>query len=423
MAKFKKKILLTGLTLAAPLVTTIASACSETIKPQERSGGLNNQASDDLSPGNKKGSLTPRTRSNSNNFVSAQLKAKKAYDAIKETANTNGKSGVLPSTVARNITTLAKANEQIAANSNKIPNPPAGFEYVISAVANDESGTLTIKVALKKGNRFFTATGDYSKTKIDKDVIVSGYQRTEIADKLKAKKAYDAIKETANTNGKSGVLPSTVARNITTLAKANEQIAANSNKIPNPPAGFEYVISAVANDESGTLTIKVALKKGNRFFTATGDYSKTKIDKDVIVSGYQRTEIADKLKAKKAYDAIKETANTNGKSGVLPSTVARNITTLAKANEQIAANSNKIPNPPAGFEYVISAEDKNAEGKLLIKVALKKVGVTGKYFKLDGESSSTPLYKIITISGFKKESPKTQSPLDSSWNDPSFADS
>lgn len=443
MRKIRKKSLRTKLLVGIGISTSFAivgvgmlvgSGISYSIN--NHGGNIRNHGSNDSTPGRNNGNSRPddgsdKNGSNDNSSATDKLIAKAAYDAIKETAEADAKSDALPSTVAKDITTLAKANEQIAENSNRIPDAPDFFEYVISAVANDEKGTLTIKVALKKAFKargFFTTQGDPSTTKVDKDVVVTGYQTTQQADKIKVKAAYDGIPPTANSFQKTGILPSAIAKDITTLDNANDQIsAADSNFIPDVPDGFEYLISAVADDENGNLIIKVAIKKANTvngFFTTEGDPSDTKVDKDVVISGYQKTREADKITTKAAYDAIKLNANANIKPGtvVFPSNVADEVKTLAKANEQIAAKNDKIPNAPAGFEYVISAEAKNTEGKLFVKISLKKSS-TGKYFNLNGDpvdpSSPTYVPKILTINGYKRESSK---PLDYAGDpgDPDF---
>ena len=343
MAKLnKKKVLLTSLALATPLVGAIASACSLTTsgnndgKNENKSQpetlpqtGLDNsvttpgvkQEKQDDADKNKKLS-NPDESTKSSNAVDADKNKKledtnkdtKPSDAdndkkLSETGNNELKSNsvVSPavdpakkaSEVAKTVNSRESANAQIKDLSKQLPEIPAGltgFAYEISATGDDATGTLSISVALKKGDQYFDLTTGKPVNKDAhraKTITVTGFLKVDtdknkkLEDTNKGTKPSDAdndkkLSETGKNELKSNsvVSPavdtakkaSEVAKTVNSRESANAQIKDASKQLPEIPAnltGFAYEISATGDDATGTLTISVALKNGDQYFDLT----------------------------------------------------------------------------------------------------------------------------------------------------------
>ena len=321
MAKLnKKKVLLTGLALATPLVGAIASACSlassgnndrknenksqrETL-PQTgldnsvTTDGTKQEKQDDADKNKKLSNPDESTKSSNDDDADKNKKLEdtnkdtKPSDAhndkkLSETGKNELKSNsvVSPavdtakkaSEVAKTVNSRESANAQIKDASKQLPEIPAnlpGFAYEISATGDDATGTLTISVALKNGDQYIDlSTGQ----PVNKDahraktITVTGFLKVAANN---AKKLSETGKNELKSN--SVVSPavdtakkaSEVAKTVNSRESANAQIKDASKQLPEIPAnlpGFAYEISATGDDATGTLTISVALKNGDQY--------------------------------------------------------------------------------------------------------------------------------------------------------------
>lgn len=408
--KFKKKNLIASLTIAIPLITTITSTCSIGVRENN---------------GQDRESSETENKLQANDNKSVQI-AKEFFNKIKNTSvstfdyNANKRAKI----IAKTINSSHTVNRQIKDDDKKIPEKPTGFDYEISAVANDRQGTITVKIALKKDNKYYnpiTGIQGWIRFGNTKDIVINGYDKYE--GDLIVNHFNQINSQVVTVDANKDKLPSTVLsaignHSINDLKKINALI--KDYQIPSPLNGYEYEISATANDNNRTITFQIALKKGNKYYhPLTGDESLSKNGntKEIVISGYLKTERNEKMMIVDHFKKIPSKATTiDINKQKLPSTITnvkkdQQITNLQKANALI--KDHKIPAVLDGYTYDISVDNSDAEGIIIIKVALKK---GNQYYSPNtGGQSQTKdgNTKEILISGFATTE-KTLSPM----NDP-----
>ncbi|WP_371246495.1 lipoprotein 17-related variable surface protein [Mycoplasmopsis agassizii] len=256
---------------------------------------------------------------------------------------------------------------------------------------DDYQGTLKVKVTIKKANKYFTTDGleVNEKEEAGKVVTLTGFHnyRKNVSDWYQDVIDFSLLEvEIANWKNQ---LPSS----ITNLSKVKE-IFTKPSLIKLPKSDF--IVEITANDEQGTLAVKVILTANNKYYDTSGNNtSKREAGKTITISGFKK----DTLKADVAKwynDVSADEIQINEESSLidlLPSQV-----TTEQLNELF--NIRAIETTER-FRYNISVLPdgiNDYESTLKVKITLY---LDNKYFKTDGESvaliNRSSAGKVVTI--------------------------
>ncbi|WP_371246209.1 lipoprotein 17-related variable surface protein [Mycoplasmopsis agassizii] len=271
-------------------------------------------------------------------------------------------------------------------------NPEATIEYS-DLKANDYTGSLSLKVALKVGTEYYDKSGNKVTAAAGETVELTGFAdyKTQVA------AWYTAVANV--TLGDSH----TELKAKAASAATNDEIKAlftapSSETLPNS----EFSVSLTADDAAGTVSVKVvfsATVDGTKYnFNANGslDESETASGKTVTVSGFK----VDTTKADVTSwytDTVKDTTVTTTElTAKKPSeVVTTDLTSLFTAPTTVAGSSVEL-------ELVQSGASDSA-GTLKVKVYLKQ---GDQFYTSEGNlvTEKTTAGKEVTLSGFKNTS-------------------
>ncbi|WP_371246750.1 MIP family Ig-specific serine endopeptidase [Mycoplasmopsis agassizii] len=209
----------------------------------------------------------------------------------KEISATNSASTTIKINTATSITT-------IDANSfaTKLKVAPEGFTVNFSIVANsanDQEGTLKVKFVLTKASKFFNIDGE-TKTSVSeatgKEITLSGFKKVDLSTlNADQKTAVEWYKKVSETNSASATISASLASSISTI-----NATSFVTSLANTPIGFKVdlkVVNQSANDQEGTLKVKVVLSKGRDFYNQDGTI-KTTFDeahgKEITLRGFKK---------------------------------------------------------------------------------------------------------------------------------------
>ncbi|PAK21688.1 hypothetical protein CJJ23_00950 [Mycoplasmopsis agassizii] len=314
------------------------------------------------------------------------------------TAGTNFKNH-LPSSVG-------PLNASVFATALRVS--PEGFSQNFVVVANsidDKTGMLKVKVVLSKGAQFFNLDGtvtDSLEAATGKEVTVSGF---EVNNPEIITNWYEKVSASSDV---SDSFKTTLASKVLTVDSSVFKVPLTSG-----PENFSthfVVVENSADDEKGTLKVKIVLAKATQFFNRDGSAVLAVSEADgteVLLTGFAKKDesktpekpdfSAEIAKAKTWYSTINLTNKTgNNFKNTLPSKID-----VVDGSVFEHALTNSPEGLTINYEVVKGSSNDN-EGSLKVKVVLAK---GTNFFNEDGSISTSlaqAVGKEITVLGFKK---------------------
>ncbi|PAF54595.1 lipoprotein 17-related variable surface protein, partial [Mycoplasmopsis agassizii] len=317
---------------------------------------------------------------------------------------------VKDTSVASNETLKAKKPSEVTAEELKslftAPTTLTGSTVEVEKVANgdnDVAGNLKLKVTLKQGDNFFKEDGstvlEANKATAGKTVTISGFVASD-ANAAKASTWYETkvqdqhVEEIEALKTKK---PSEVS-DTTDKTELDKLFALpTGDGAFDPTATIEYS-DLKANDYTGSLSLKVALKVGDKFYDKDGNQLDAAKGETVELTGFADYKEAIKTWYTAVTDKTVESAELKAKAA--SAATEADIKGLFTAPDQTT-----LPN--SEFSVTLTADD--AAGTVSVKVVFSAT-VDGKKlnFNANGslDESETATGKTVTVSGFKVDTTK-----------------
>ncbi|PAK20875.1 hypothetical protein CJJ23_04920, partial [Mycoplasmopsis agassizii] len=269
---------------------------------------------------------------------------------------------------------------------------------VVADSANDVSGNLKLKVTLKQGDNFFKEDGSTvlaaDKSTAGKTVTISGFVASD-ANAAKAQAWYTGEVQDQIVEGTLATKKASVISETTDKTELDKLFALpTGDDTFNPEATIEYS-DLKANDYTGSLSLTVALKVGNKYYDKDGNQLDAAKGEKVELTGF-----ADYKEAIKTWYAavVNKTATEDLKSKAASTATSDEIKALFTAPVQTT-----LPN--SEFSVSLTADD--AKGEVSVKVVFSAtVDSTKMNFNENGslDEGETATGKTVKVSGFKNTS-------------------